>query len=272
MATLRRITVSNAAGFNPPGLQALAGDAVTWHNDDATAIHQPYPVGGKPGDWVPPITGGNSSQQFNLGVPGSFTYLDANNPALKGNLVVANLVQIGPVFGGGGAAFVPTPAGINVGTKVVWQNSDSVPHQPYPVGGSRNAWFAQPIAPGAYSSPVPFNAVGNFNYADALQPSLTGVIQVTVTTVTVGSNGATPPVIVFATPASVTVGYAVTFQNTDTKPHQPAPAGGPANAWFASPIAAGASANTPVFNTIGNVAYRDALNPALTGVLQVVGK
>jgi len=178
MATLRRITVSNAAGFDPPTLQALNGDAVAWYNNDATAEHQPYPSAGKPGDWVPAIPGNNSSEQYNLGTPGTFAYQDAFNANLKGSLVVSNQIQIGQVFGQSSSAFVPAAANVSAGTSVVWQNSDSQPHQPAPVGGPANAWLPQPIPPGAYSSPVPFNTAGTINYADALQPALTGSITV----------------------------------------------------------------------------------------------
>src|ERR1035438_7145161 len=181
MATLRRITVSTAAGFNPAKLQALVGDAVVWYNDDATAGHQPFGTGATAGALVPLITGQNSSNQYNLKTAGTIPYQDALNQALTGSIVVSSLVQIGTVFGGGSAAFVPAPPAtltIPAGTTVVWQNSDARPHQPAPVGGPATAWFAQPIPAGEYSAPVTFNTKGVINYADALNVKMTGSITV----------------------------------------------------------------------------------------------
>src|SRR5438552_2420953 len=99
MATLRTVNVSTAAGFAPATVHSVSGDAVTWHNNDQTTEHQPYPVGGKPGDWGAAIPGNNSSDQVDFGTPGTFAYTDAKNPSLKGSVVVSNLIQIGPVFG-----------------------------------------------------------------------------------------------------------------------------------------------------------------------------
>ena len=177
MATLHLITVSTAAGFQPPTQKILAGDGVAWHNNDQTS-HQPFPTGGKAGDWVPPVTGHNSSEQFNFGTPGTFPYQDADNASLKGTIIVSTGIQIGPIFGQTAAAIVPAAVTIQPGTSIVWQNSDAVPHQPAPVGSPATTWFAHPIAAGAYSSPVAFNEVANINYADALNPSLTGTITV----------------------------------------------------------------------------------------------
>jgi len=60
----------------------------------------------------------------------------------------------------------------------------------------------------------------------------------------------------------------VTFQNSDTSPHQPAPDGGANNAWFPNPIAPG-QPGTVTFTKPGTYWYHDALSPNIKGIIQV---
>jgi|SRR5579883_2698865 len=261
-------------GFTPPNTQTQVGDAIYWFNADHTAQHQPYLV--KAGDWVASAMEPRTpSTQINTDVPGVFHYGCAIHPDEHGIIVVCSAVMIGPT-GEGGSAFnfqnnvQPFPY-VPQYTSVSFGNADAVQHWPMPDGGAQNAWFAQAINPGDISAPVLFNQAGNVSFHCALHPTETFSVPVQPATVTISNSGSGPALSL--SPLQMVTGQAVTFVNQDTSPHQPAPTGGPANAWFANPIAPGSTASTSaVFNTPGTVSYSDALNPNLTGSLQVSQK
>lgn len=165
--------------------------------------------------------------------------------------------------------FSPQTANAQVGDALFWHNNDEkTGHQPTPDPKNPTFWFKDPIPGQNSSSQINLGVAGTISYQDALNSSLTGQILV-ATPVQIGQQfgggAAFSP-----TPVQIKAGTAICWTNADTKPHQPAPKGGPANAWLAQPIAPGQK-SPPVskFATAGNIAYEDALDTTIQGVIQV---
>jgi plastocyanin len=238
---------------------ALGSDSVFWFNADHQTSHQPYPTNGKPGDWGPVVAPQASSQQLNPPASGVYAYQCALHPGETGQINVANAIAIGTALGGGAVfnpnplvlpAVAPLPWGVPAQT-VSWANSDSNPHQPTPNAGP--AWFTAPIQPGNTSAQVTASN-GDTPYYCKLHPAETALLQnpVNIDNSTPGNSGG-----LSFSPANATAyaGQTISWTNNDTVAHQPAPVGGPANAWFAAPIAAGATVSSNAFPTAGNFTY-----------------
>jgi len=161
--TIQRDDPNKPKGFSPQQQQAQGGDAVFWLNQDSNTTHQPVSTdtGAK---WsVPPITGGNSSTQLDLDVPGVVNYKCALHDDETGSIVIANAV---PIANGAEPLFPSTS--ISAGQSVSWSNSDSCAHEPTPDSG--NAWFTAPIESGDISACVAFGTAGSFPYHCKLHP------------------------------------------------------------------------------------------------------
>jgi plastocyanin len=232
-------------------------DSVFWANLDKTTSHQPYPSNGKAGDWGPVIPPLASSQQLNPTASGQYPYQCALHPSETGQFNVANGLFIGVTLEGG-AAFNPNPAVLppvgplpwgTPAQTASWANSDSNPHQPTPNTGP--AWFTAPIQPGDTSVQVPIAGNGNIPYHCSLHPAETGSLGTAV-----GITGAKGVVSGFV-PANATAnaGQTISWTNNDSVAHQPAPVGGPANAWFANPIPPRTTVSSNTFPTAGNFTY-----------------
>ena len=61
-------------GFSPRTLNASAGDAVFWFNNDHQTEHQICPRDGAGGDWGPVIPPQSPSDQVNLPAAGEYPY------------------------------------------------------------------------------------------------------------------------------------------------------------------------------------------------------
>jgi len=165
--------------------------------------------------------------------------------------------------------FSPQTANAQVGDALFWHNNDeTTDHQPTPDPANPKFWFKDPIPGQNPSSQINLKAAGTISYQDALNSSLTGKILV-ATPVQIGQQFGGGAVFSPAT-VQIKAGTAISWTNADTKPHQPAPKGGPANAWLAQPIAPGQK-SLPVskFATAGSIAYEDALDTTIQGVIQV---
>ena len=161
---LWRVTVQQANGFSPQRQQAQVGDALFWHNADADVTHQPVSTDPKPNWSIPPITGGNSSDQLNLDQAGTVSYKCANHDGETGSIVVAN--AIGLAYGA--QPLFPDSTAIKAGQCVSWSNSDGEAHQPCPDSG--DPWFEGPIASGDISSTISFDKPGVNKYHCAVHP------------------------------------------------------------------------------------------------------
>jgi plastocyanin len=254
-------------GFTPqPGTSHQVGsvviqdmqvsDSVFWFNQDHTTSHQPYPTNGKAGDWGPPVPPQASSQQLNAAASGVYQYVCALHPSETGQINVANAVFIGvnleqqAVFNPNPAVLppvAPLPWGTPV-QSVSWANSDSNPHQPTPNTGQ--GWFTTPIQQGNTSPQVIIPNNGDIPYHCAIHPSETGLLQNPVSINVAGNVLSFAPVTAYAS-----VGQSISWTNNDKVAHQPAPVGGPANAWFTAPIPAGATVSSLPFKTAGVFAY-----------------
>ena len=172
-ATVQTEDPAKPMGFSPNAVQAQAGDALFWFNEDSHTSHQPVPDSGV---WnIPQLAPGNSSDQLSLGSAGTFSYHCALHPNETATIIVANAVLIAagasPLFG---------DTSITAGQCVSWGNSDADAHQPCPDTG--NAWFDAPIPSGDLSKSVSFETAGTIPYHCALHPdnaNETGTITVT---------------------------------------------------------------------------------------------
>jgi len=261
--TVQRENAANR-GFSPQYVQAQVGDSIFWRNADRNTLHQPYLV--TVGDWAANrIQPGETSTQVNADTAGTFHYRCALHPDETGVLMVCTPSIIGPV-GDGTSAFSMPSSSITAGTSVSFGNADSKQHWPMPQGGVKTAWFQSAIDPGDLSAPVGFDVVEDLTYQCALHPTETGPLQVNAVTLTIDIPASPAP----ASPEflQIVLNQTVTFQNSDTSPHQPAPDAGANNAWFPSPIAPGQPGNV-TFTKPGTYWYHDALSPNIKGIIQV---
>jgi plastocyanin len=156
-------------GYKPAGVTVLAGQAVTWTNND-TLRHQ---VVANDGSFSSPVLAANQSFSHVFRTGGTFAYHDGLRPALRGTVAVipARTVWITR------AGFQPTPLSIKAGEKVTWTNRDSANHQIVSDDGS----FSSPVLARGRSFTRTFDAGGTVGYHDGLQPALKGSVVVTPT-------------------------------------------------------------------------------------------
>jgi plastocyanin len=261
---------SMAPGINPllPVPQLYAGTSVSFGNSDDKP-HWPMPQVGSKEAWFPAaIEPGDISAPVPFDSTQNLTYQCALHPAETGQLQVVSFlpVTIGPVTPAPSVGFTPQSIQIGAGQAVMWSNTDGSPHQPAPDSGSDTSWFKTQITPGQNGS-YTFNKPGTYPYHDVLNPNMTGIVQVGVPQIALIAIG---PVSAGFTPefTQVVAGQAVTWSNTDSSPHQPAPDAGSATSWFETPIAA-AQNGSYIFNTPGTYPYHDVLNPSMKGIIQV---
>lgn len=166
--------------------------------------------------------------------------------------------------------FSPQTVNAQVGDAVFWHNDDQkTQHQPTPDLARPDLW-GPPIPGQNSSSQINLGTAGTISYQDALQPNLAGRI-VVATPVVIGQAFGGGNAVFSPSPVQIAAGAAVSWTNSDSQPHQPAPANGPANAWLAQPIQPGQKSPPVSQFPNGNVTvqYRDALNPSIQGVIQV---
>jgi plastocyanin len=72
------------------------------------------------------------------------------------------------------SAFGQNPLLISVGTTVTWTNNDSSPHV---ITAKDGSFVSGPLAPGASFS-FTFTKEGKFEYSDAINSSMSGIVQV----------------------------------------------------------------------------------------------
>jgi plastocyanin len=162
---LWRVTVQQANGFSPQNLQAQVGDALFWYNADTDTTHQPVSTDANAKWSIPPITGGNSSDQLDLDQAGTVNYKCAcANHDHAGSIIVASAIGIAY----GATPLFPNSTAIAAGQCVSWSNSDAEPHQPCPDSG--DPWFQAPIASGDISATVSFKSPGVNAYHCAVHP------------------------------------------------------------------------------------------------------
>ncbi|MEA2719500.1 MAG: Cupredoxin-like domain [Candidatus Eremiobacteraeota bacterium] len=73
------------------------------------------------------------------------------------------------------AHFAPSPANVNAGDDVFWDNEDSKPHWPTPAGAAKDYWLDEPIQPHQPSDGISMET-GTFTYVCSLHSGETGTI------------------------------------------------------------------------------------------------
>jgi plastocyanin len=150
--------------FRPASVTVVAGEAVTWTNND-TVSHQ---VVANDGSFSSPVLAGKQSFSHVFRTGGSFTYHDGVRSGLRGTVAVipARAVWITR------AGFQPTSITIKA---VTWTNRDTANHQVVADDGSFNSGV---LARGRSFSHT-FAVGGTVGYHDGLQPALKGTVVVT---------------------------------------------------------------------------------------------
>jgi plastocyanin len=155
-----------STGFRPASVTVVAGDAVTWTNNDALR-HQ---VVANDGSFSSPVLAANQSFTHVFRNGGSFAYHDAIRPRLRGAVAVIPLRTVWITRSG----FRPTPVSIEAGEKVTWVNRDTANHQIIADDGS----FTSPVRARGATFSHTFASGGTFAYHDGLQPALKGSVAV----------------------------------------------------------------------------------------------
>jgi len=151
---------------------------------------------------------------------------------------------------------------------VFWVNNDNTKHQPYPTTGTPGDW-GPPIDPSASSQQMNPPVSGEYAYACAINPKLTGMIHVAIgISIDVGLNDDAlfnPPALILPPIQTINWGtpqQRVSWSNSDDSPHQPTPKVIPS--WFSNPIKAGDVSPQITVNN-GDIEYYDLNNPSMTG-------
>lgn len=165
--------------------------------------------------------------------------------------------------------FSPQTQQAQVGDAIFWVNEDAdIEHQPCPNVNAPTTWCNVPLKGPEPSNQVNLAAAGTIQYLCCIHPSETAEI-VVANAVQIGRQ-ADGTVAFVPSPSKIKTAQSVSWANSDSEPHQPAPAGGSDTAWFAEPIPSGEVSAPIAFNTAGNVAYRCAVpNHKETGTISV---
>jgi len=160
------VTLQGGVAFNPnpsvlsavvPQAWGVPAQLVSFTNSDSNP-HQPTPKIGRA--WfTEPVQSGDTTAEVAIG-NGDIAYFCKLHPAETG--LLQNPVNINK--SGGVLSVAPANATALAGQTISWTNNDTVPHQPAPVSGPANAWFAQPIPPRTTVQSNPFKAAGSFAY------------------------------------------------------------------------------------------------------------
>jgi plastocyanin len=164
--------------------------------------------------------------------------------------------------------FDPQVRQMQAGDSAFWHNLDhDTGHQPYPIGGKIDTWFAEPIPAQATSDQVRFGAAATVDYSCALHPDETGTIDVAA----IISIGPTfeGGVAFSPSPLALAVKRSAVWNNSDSVAHRPMPKDGPADAWLQQDIAPGDTSPFVPFNTPGLIEYVCAIHPSETGSITV---
>jgi plastocyanin len=153
-------------GFRPASLTVVAGDTVTWTNNDAVR-HQ---IVANDGTFSSPVLASKQSFTHVFRSGGTFAYHDAIRPRLRGAVAVIPPRTVWITASG----FRPTPVSIDAGESVTWVNRTAANHQIVSEDGSFNSGV---LARGATFSHT-FASGGTFGYHDGLQPSVKGSVAV----------------------------------------------------------------------------------------------
>ena len=152
--------------------------------------------------------------------------------------------------------FQPKTVTVQAGTTVTWTNGDAARHQVVANNGS----FSSPVLTSRQSYAHAFRAGGTFAYHDGLHPSLRGTVTVIPPrTVWITRAGFEPSSI------SIQAGQSVRWVNKSNANQQVTAS----DASFVSPVLASGQSYSHTFAGAGSFAYRDALEPSLTGTVVV---
>lgn len=165
------------------------------------------------------------------------------------------------------AGFQPQTQEAQAGDAIFWVNDDvRVEHQPYPTAGDPNTW-CNVLRGSERSDSIALANAGTIEYLCAIHPGETGTI-VVANAIDIGRTADDE---VFFIPVSLPInqGESVSWSNSDSEAHQPAPVGEPATTWFAEPVPSGTVSATVAFPNAGTVQYECALHPNEQGSIVV---
>jgi hypothetical protein len=148
-----------------------------WEFGDGVISHQLHPahVYARPGVFsaAVTVTSGDQVRACERSITASG---EAGNPAPPGPPgpplpdIVITITGLN-----GASSFSPNPASARVGQKIIWRNSDALPHTATANGGAFDTGI---VGAGAQSAAVAMGA-GTFPYHCTLHPSMTGTLTVT---------------------------------------------------------------------------------------------
>jgi plastocyanin len=170
-AATTAVSITGAA-FRPAAVTVVAGDTVTWTNND-TVRHQ---IVANDGSFSSPVLAANQSYSHVFRGGGTFAYHDAIRPRLRGTVAVIPPRTVWITRNG----FRPTPVSIEAGEKVTWVNRDTANHQ---IAADDGSFTSAVLARGATFSHT-YAAGGTFAYHDGLEPARKGSVVVKAAPVT----------------------------------------------------------------------------------------
>jgi plastocyanin len=155
-----------STGFHPSSVIVVAGDTVTWTNNDVLR-HQ---VVANDGSFSSPVLASNQSFSHVFRNGGTFAYHDGIRPRLRATVAVIPLRTVWITRSG----FRPTPVTIEAGESVTWVNRTATNHQVIADDGS----FSSPVLARGATFSHTFVLAGTVGYHDGLQPALKGSVVV----------------------------------------------------------------------------------------------
>jgi PKD repeat protein len=150
----------------------------TWDFGDGATSHQRHPAHTytRPGVFGASlaVTSGDQVRACERSITTSGEAVNPAPPGKPGPPLPDLVITITGLHGA--SSFSPNPASARVGQKVVWLNSDALPHTATANGGAFDTGI---VDAGASSAAVAMGAAGTFPYRCTLHPSMTGTLVVT---------------------------------------------------------------------------------------------